>query len=206
MSILGQCRLEDCQRRGFDALACAYLLRARHRDANIILGAPWLVALSLVPSHQQPAVERTPFLPSSKYLRQWYVTSSYFLCLAAPHLPTFASSHIRTRTGVPYQTIMTTLVSSTPSPHPPPPPITVLYFAGASTATGLTTEAVALPSAQFPLTELAALLAARHPESSLGAVLAQSRWAVNEEMVDDPAAVVLEGGEEVAVICPVSGG
>ena len=101
---------------------------------------------------------------------------------------------------------MTTPVSSTPSPSPPPPTITVLYFAGASTATGLTTESVSLPSAQFPLAELGALLAARHSHTHLGAILAQSSWAVNEEMVDDARAVVLRGGEEVAVICPVSGG
>ncbi|KAH9838420.1 uncharacterized protein C8Q71DRAFT_529052 [Rhodofomes roseus] len=101
---------------------------------------------------------------------------------------------------------MSTPVSSAPPPHPPPPTITVLYFAGASTATGLTTESVALPSAQYPLTDLAALLSARHPHAGLGAILAQSNWAVDEEMVDDPAVVVLRGGEEVAVICPVSGG
>ncbi|EPT05633.1 hypothetical protein FOMPIDRAFT_1013341 [Fomitopsis schrenkii] len=101
---------------------------------------------------------------------------------------------------------MTTPISSTPSASPPPPTITVLYFAGASTATGLTTEAVALPSTPLPLAELGALLAARHPHTNFSAVLAQSGWAVDEEMVDDPRAVVLKGGEEVAVICPVSGG
>ena len=58
----------------------------------------------------------------------------------------------------------------------------------------------------FPLTDLAALLAARHAHTALGRVLAQSAWAVDAEMVDDPARVVLRGGEEVAVICPVSGG
>ncbi|KAI0671608.1 hypothetical protein C8Q78DRAFT_785690 [Trametes maxima] len=90
-----------------------------------------------------------------------------------------------------------------------PPSITVLYFAAASTATGLTSERVPLPfsnASQFPLSALADVLAARHPGTQLGAVLAQSQWAVDEEMVDDPAGVVLKGGEEVAVICPVSGG
>ncbi|KAH9902784.1 hypothetical protein C8Q73DRAFT_785417 [Cubamyces lactineus] len=99
------------------------------------------------------------------------------------------------------------------------PTITVLYFAAASTATGLTTEQVALPPASesasesdnarssgLPLSALADLLAARHPGTKLQEVLAQSQWAVDEEMVDDPAQVVLQGGEEVAVICPVSGG
>ncbi|KAF9815845.1 hypothetical protein IEO21_04357 [Rhodonia placenta] len=102
------------------------------------------------------------------------------------------------------------------------PEITVLYFAGASTATGLTTEQVPLPASpdthtstfvadppsriRFPLSALAALLAARHPSTGLADVLAHSSWAVNEEMVDDPEKVFLSGGEEVAVICPVSGG
>ncbi|KAI0368744.1 hypothetical protein BV20DRAFT_947474 [Pilatotrama ljubarskyi] len=109
----------------------------------------------------------------------------------------------------------TTAASSSPTRT-----ITVLYFAAASTATGLTTEQVPLPStppppaendgnddsASFPLTALADVLAARHPGTDLRQVLEQSQWAVSEEMVDDPARVVLRGGEEVAVICPVSGG
>ncbi|KAH9936065.1 hypothetical protein B0H21DRAFT_63232 [Amylocystis lapponica] len=97
------------------------------------------------------------------------------------------------------------------------PEITVLYFAAASTATGLTTERVSLPDTHpsptpssnppaFPLTSLADLLAARHPRTALAEVLAHSSWAVDEEMVDDPCTVFLRGGEEVAVICPVSGG
>ncbi|KAH9945246.1 uncharacterized protein BXZ73DRAFT_86768 [Epithele typhae] len=94
----------------------------------------------------------------------------------------------------------------------PPPSITVLYFAAASTETGLTEEEVPLPmagdaaNAAFPLKDLAALLAARHPDTKLGRVLEGSQWAVNEDMVDDPGSVTLRGGEEVAVICPVSGG
>ncbi|KAI0768053.1 hypothetical protein BD413DRAFT_480146 [Trametes elegans] len=91
--------------------------------------------------------------------------------------------------------------------EPEPPTITVLYFAAASTATGLTTEQVALPlAAPASADGLADVLAARHPGTQLAAVLAQSGWAVDAEMVDDPARVVLTGGEEVAVICPVSGG
>ncbi|KAI0360151.1 hypothetical protein OH77DRAFT_1493565 [Trametes cingulata] len=90
------------------------------------------------------------------------------------------------------------------------PTITVLYFAAASTATGLTTEEVPLPASHgqggFPLSALADLLSARHPGTNLRQVLEQSQWAVNEEMVDDPERVLLKGGEEVAVICPVSGG
>ncbi|GBE87822.1 hypothetical protein BKA93DRAFT_829537 [Sparassis latifolia] len=111
----------------------------------------------------------------------------------------------------------------------PAPEITVLYFAAASTATGLTMERVPLPllpdstnfataaeltadsnrcsyPTGFPLTSLAALLSARHPHAGLGAILAGSKWAVDAEMVEEPEAVFLRGGEEVAVICPVSGG
>ncbi|KAI0691524.1 hypothetical protein C8T65DRAFT_816859 [Cerioporus squamosus] len=95
--------------------------------------------------------------------------------------------------------------------------ITVLYFAAASTATGTTTEEVELPpnhgsyagaepSIGLQLSELAALLVARHPKTSLASVLEQSSWAVDAEMVEDPTKVTLRGGEEVAVICPVSGG
>jgi molybdopterin converting factor small subunit len=37
-------------------------------------------------------------------------------------------------------------------------------------------------------------------------ILKTSRWSVDAEMVDDPETVLLKGGEEVAIICPVSGG
>ncbi|RPD61082.1 hypothetical protein L226DRAFT_612804 [Lentinus tigrinus ALCF2SS1-7] len=93
--------------------------------------------------------------------------------------------------------------------------ITVLYFAAASTATGLTVEEVELPShnsdagalePSLKLSELAGLLAGRHPKTSLASILEQSSWAVDAEMVEDPVTVTLRGGEEVAVICPVSGG
>jgi len=104
---------------------------------------------------------------------------------------------------------------------PNAPNITALYFAAASTATGLTTERVALPlppsepateeefdrvTKGFPLVKLADLLSDRHPSTGLDKVLKNSSWAVNEEMVDEPEKVYLKGGEEVAVICPVSGG
>ena len=87
------------------------------------------------------------------------------------------------------------------------PTITVLYFAAASTATGLTSETLPLPSsAPLPLSALSELLVARHPSGGLDKVLAASQWSVDAEMVDEPASVLLKGGEEVAVICPVSGG
>ena len=84
-------------------------------------------------------------------------------------------------------------------------PITVLYFAAASTATRLTSEEVLLPRYPYKLCELAELLSHRHP-GDLCEVLKSSRWSVDAEMVDDVDAVHLNGGEEVAVICPVSGG
>ncbi|KAF8348821.1 hypothetical protein F5887DRAFT_947690 [Amanita rubescens] len=78
-------------------------------------------------------------------------------------------------------------------------PITVLYFAAASTATGLTSEEVLLPKYPYKLSDLAELLLQRHPGSP-------AQWSVDAEMIDDAKAVQLKGGEEVAVICPVSGG
>ncbi|KAI0343182.1 hypothetical protein BDW22DRAFT_1248598 [Trametopsis cervina] len=84
--------------------------------------------------------------------------------------------------------------------------ITILYFAAASTATGLTSERIIIPSSGLPLSSLSNILASRHPGKGLEQILATSQWSVDEEMVDDSAAVILKGGEEVAVICPVSGG
>lgn len=91
------------------------------------------------------------------------------------------------------------------------PAIQVLYFAAASTATGLTSQTVLLPhstpvSQEFRLSSLGDLLTSLHPNKGLDKVLQTSQWSVDAEMVDDPREVVLKGGEEVAVICPVSGG
>jgi len=85
--------------------------------------------------------------------------------------------------------------------------ITVLYFAAASTATNLTEEKILLPGGRpLPLSSLSALLVSRHPNTTLEKVLEGSRWSVDAEMVDDLETIELKGGEEVAVICPVSGG
>ena len=84
--------------------------------------------------------------------------------------------------------------------------IEILYFAGALTATGLTGESVSLPNIPFPLASLASHLVSLHPNTGLDKVLASSQWSVNEEMVEDPEKTMLIGGEEVAVIPPVSGG
>lgn len=84
--------------------------------------------------------------------------------------------------------------------------VTVLYFAGAYTATGLQSECVDIPLSGLPLVYLAAELCQRHPSTGLAEILEKSQWSVDAAMVDDPQSVVLRGGEEVAVICPVSGG
>ena len=88
------------------------------------------------------------------------------------------------------------------------PQITLLYFAAASTATGRTMEKLSLPAspAPFRLSALGTLLIDRYPDTNIGKVLQGSQWSVDAEMVDDPEEFVLKGGEEVAVICPVSGG
>lgn len=86
------------------------------------------------------------------------------------------------------------------------PSVTVLYFAAAYTATGLQSESIEVPDGGLQLSSLSAELVRRHPNTSLEDILATSQWSVNVEMVDDPSRVVLRGGEEVAVICPVSGG
>lgn len=102
------------------------------------------------------------------------------------------------------------------SPH-----ITVLYFAAASTSTGLFEQTITLPTTsvsspdpdpdpdpKFPLASLAALLVSLHPNTGLDKVLQSSQWSVNAEMIPESevGSVFLRGGEEVAVICPVSGG
>jgi molybdopterin converting factor small subunit len=91
------------------------------------------------------------------------------------------------------------------------PVITILYFAAASTATGRTSESITLPvdsttNTSFRLSYLGALLASRYPNTDLDKILQSSQWSVDAEMVDNPDEVVLKGGEEVAIICPVSGG
>ncbi|KAL5485678.1 hypothetical protein ACEPAI_6719 [Sanghuangporus weigelae] len=97
-----------------------------------------------------------------------------------------------------------------------PATITVLYFAAASTATGTLSETIELPitsssskvstSPGFQLSALTELLSRRHAGTNLDKILKTSQWSVDAEMVDDPESVFLKGGEEVAVICPVSGG
>jgi molybdopterin converting factor small subunit len=88
-----------------------------------------------------------------------------------------------------------------------PKTVTVLYFAAASTATNLTTETVPIAESGQRLSEFAKLIISRHPNASnLEGILSSSQWSVDAEMVENPEDVILKGGEEVAVICPVSGG
>jgi len=86
--------------------------------------------------------------------------------------------------------------------------ITILYFAAASSATGISQEEISIPdnNKEFKLSDLPQLLVSRYPNSNLGEILKTSRWSVDLEMVDEPNQVTLHGGEEVGVICPVSGG
>ncbi len=84
--------------------------------------------------------------------------------------------------------------------------ITVLYFAGASTATKKTTEQISIPDKGLSLPSLKDLLISQYPNTDLEKVLRSSRWSIDAEMIDDPNPVTLKGGEEVAIIPPVSGG
>ena len=90
--------------------------------------------------------------------------------------------------------------------------IKVLYFAGARTAVHKSEEQIELPEAPFALAKLNALLVERHrAHDILGEfekVVKLSKWSVNEEMVDaeEAESKMLQGGEEVAIIPPVSGG
>jgi len=86
--------------------------------------------------------------------------------------------------------------------------ITVLYFAAAITATRLTSETFALPDDGLKLSDLAKLIVSRHPSTGIDRVLEGSRWSVDAQLVDrlDLDSFFLKGGEEVAVIPPVSGG
>lgn len=84
--------------------------------------------------------------------------------------------------------------------------ITVLYFAAASTAIGITSEKISLPQGGLKLSELPELLASRHSNTDLGPILETSQWSVDCEMTEDTETTILKGGEEVGVICPVSGG
>lgn len=91
--------------------------------------------------------------------------------------------------------------------------IILLYFAGVRTSLAAEgepySESISLPHAPFALSSLRSLLAGLHPgNDEFIRVLGRSLWSVNEEMVDkdDEATLLLDGGETVCPIPPVSGG
>ncbi|KAF9649869.1 MoaD/ThiS [Thelephora ganbajun] len=84
--------------------------------------------------------------------------------------------------------------------------ITVLYFATAMTATGCTSETFALPDDGLKLSDLTKLIVSRHPNTGIDRVLERSRWSVDAELIYRLDSFTLKGGEEVAIIPPVSGG
>lgn len=118
-------------------------------------------------------------------------------------------SEARTGSASPDVKLKETLLSTPTMSTPESQSVTVLYFAAASTATGISSETIALPNELRPYTlqGLIDLLIARYPHTDLAQVFAGSQWSVEAEMVSPPLSdVVLKGGEEVAVIPPVSGG
>ncbi|CAG8624197.1 11006_t:CDS:2 [Paraglomus brasilianum] len=80
--------------------------------------------------------------------------------------------------------------------------ITVLYFASACDATGLSSESLTFPLPQMRICELEDKLKARHEK--LKNILDICMFAVNKEYCgkDD----IVKEGDEVAIIPPVSGG
>lgn len=88
--------------------------------------------------------------------------------------------------------------------------ITLLLFAAARDAAGKSSFILDLPQSPFPLTDLASLLPAAglKDSSRFNVVLKRSQWSVGQSMVreDEVSKTMLKGGEEVAIIPPVSGG
>ncbi|KAN0063716.1 hypothetical protein ACQY0O_003766 [Thecaphora frezii] len=90
-------------------------------------------------------------------------------------------------------------------------PITILYFAGARTLLGTSSETLHLPTdtTTLPLSSLPDLLAERHPQQAdeLRKLLSGSKWSVDQSLIDEDevASIELKGGEEVAVIPPGEG-
>ncbi|PWZ03464.1 MoaD/ThiS, partial [Testicularia cyperi] len=86
--------------------------------------------------------------------------------------------------------------------------VTVQYFASARTTIDKSTERIELPSTPFPLSGLIQLLSDKYTEHNLASVLATCRWSVDNTLIEqeDVGEWGLSGGEEVAVIPPVSGG
>lgn len=93
------------------------------------------------------------------------------------------------------------------APKPPAGHFNILYFAGASTFTGKNSEALPAPLA---LGQLFSQLESRYP-GLRPKILESCLVTVNLEYVDLPAegasdGVVIQQGDEVAIIPPVSSG
>lgn len=92
--------------------------------------------------------------------------------------------------------------------------IHVLYFAAAKEAAGIGRQDIILPESPFPLAKLGTHLVQLVSKSGKGdskafqKVLEQSKWSVDEDMVNEEeiAKLTLQGGEDVDIIPPVSGG
>ncbi|CAG8608085.1 1753_t:CDS:2 [Paraglomus occultum] len=80
--------------------------------------------------------------------------------------------------------------------------ITVLYFASACDATGLSSESLTFPLPQIRINELEDKLKARHEK--LKSLLDVCMFAVNMEYCERD--YIVKEGDEVAIIPPVSGG
>ncbi len=81
-------------------------------------------------------------------------------------------------------------------------PVTVLYFAAARDAAGVSRELLDADATTATVAALRARLAAARP--GLARVLPRCRVAVDQELVDDAAPV--PDGAEVAIVPPVAGG
>lgn len=84
----------------------------------------------------------------------------------------------------------------------------VYYFAAVRTTIGKSSEVIQLPRTPWLLTDLIELLQSKYRERNLAAVLKTCRWSVDNTLIEieDVDEWSLSGGEEVAVIPPVSGG
>lgn len=73
---------------------------------------------------------------------------------------------------------------------------------------GKSSEVITLPTTPWPLTELIALLEKQYEVQDLASVLKTCRWSINNTLIEieDVGEWNLSGGEELAVIPPVSGG
>lgn len=121
------------------------------------------------------------------------------MTIISSHLVTIISSHLAITVGEPS-------VTATAMADHHHLEVTVLYFAAASTATGKSSETIRIPDSGINLSDLGELLISQHPGTALSTVLKTSQWSVDAEMIVDSVDFILRGGEEVAVICPVSGG